>query len=301
MRLFGGEPPLNVQAADADTHAADTADAVASGGAVQVSGELRGTIQRMYVAHITERGVDYDQMKHSDEFARYVAATRLLPRLDVAKSLQDDGDKIAFFVNLYNALTQHGVIARGKPPQSSLGRVSWAMRTSYRVGRYTLSLHDMENGILRGNRRLSVLPAPFGMFDDRRKLRVGTVDPRIHFVLNCAANSCPPVLFITRDNLEYTLDTATKGFLANEDNLQVQMQDDGSCVVRLSLIFKWYKTDFADSGSDEQLLRFVAQHANDAQQNTIELNGVLAQQQGSDEEGRLRLEWLPYDWGLNSV
>lgn len=263
-------------------------------GAVEVSGKLKAAIQRLYAAHVSESGVDYVSMAESEEFREYKAAAARLPSLDINKQLSSDEQKIAFYVNLYNAMTQHAIVSRGAPPSFSAARLLWGMSMTYEVGDYQLSIHEIENGILRQNRRISVVPPPFGWFDSRKSLCVKRVDPRIHFVLNCAATSCPPVLFLTVENLESTLQMATQAFLSNKENFR--MDDDG-CVY-LSMIFKWYKADFAPSGSNRVILSFVAQNAPARNEFTSRLAQILSESDTSQEPP---IEWLPYDWSLNAV
>lgn len=255
-----------------------------------IAAQLKKRIQLLYVNFISASGVDYDAMRNSADFAAFVSETRRLPSLDVPDALPDDAHKIAFFVNLYNACTLHAVTTVGAPPNSSVLRLLFAMMVGYAVGPYQLSLNDMENGILRANRGVSILPSPFSKRDPRLALAVHTLDARIHFVLNCAANSCPPVLFLTADNLEHSLQIATRGFLADGDNFSV----DGK-QIELSQIFNWYKRDFAPDGSDRALLQFVLDNADPTQQSTIALARLL-----EPKDGQFCVSWKPYDWSLNS-
>lgn len=271
----------------------DSDDGKFGAGAVEISGKLKGTIQRLYAAHVSESGVDYAGMGRSQEFRDYEAAAAQLPALDVAKQLVTDEQKIAFYVNLYNAMTQHAIVSRGAPPDNSVARLLWGMRMTYDVGDHELSLHEIENGILRRNRRINVIPPPFGWFDSRKELCVKNVDPRIHFVLNCAATSCPPVLFLTVENLERTLQIATKGFLSNKENFR--MDDDH---VYLSMIFKWYKSDFGEGGTVKGILSFVAQNAPSGNEFVANLKQKLGE---SEIWQGPSIEWLPYDWSLNAV
>lgn len=262
-----------------------------SNDAVAISGALKGAIQRLYSEHITLDGVDYDAMKRSDAFMSYVTAAARLPELDITSVLTNDSYKRAFFINLYNAATQHAIVARGPPPSNSLDRLFWTLRTTYTVGRYTLSLHDIENGILRRNKSVSLMPPPFGLFDNRRKLCVDVLDPRIHFVLNCAANSCPPVLFLTVENIADVLADATIGFLKNDSNFRVH-----NGVIYLSQIFKWYKDDFSRDGSNHALLSFVCEHGDTEQDDILQLKKLM-----NRSSQNINIEWLPYDWSLNTV
>jgi hypothetical protein len=67
-------------------------------------------------------------------------------------------------------------------------------------------------------------------------------DPRIHFAINCAARSCPPLLnkAYTKNNLESLLETRTKSFINGDFNKIKTRQ------ATLSLIFQWYEEDFGD-------------------------------------------------------
>jgi len=65
---------------------------------------------------------------------------------------------------------------------------------------------------------------------------------RLHFALNCASRSCPPLHnepFEGR-NLERVLESLTNAFL--NENPQALQETESE--VRLSKIFKWYEEDF---------------------------------------------------------
>lgn len=56
-------------------------------------------------------------------------------------------------------------------------------------------------------------PPFYAVRDPRRKFMLQVVDPRIHFTLNCGAESCPPIGVYDADKLENQLARATKGFI----------------------------------------------------------------------------------------
>lgn len=260
--------------------------------AVDLSAALKSSIQRLYVEHINENGVNYEAMRSSESFEQYEHIARRLPTLDLMGALHSDEEKLAFWINLYNAGTLHGVISCGEAAASGLGRLVWCKRIIYDVGGMRFSLHDMEHGVLRGNRRVSVMPAPFGRRDSRRGACVQQVDARIHFVLNCAAKSCPPVLFVTTENVREVLAGALQAFLGDSDNLQVEEE-----CVRLSMIFKWYGEDFCDGGGEQKLLEYVVDNGNPEQAEIMAIGEML--QRGGGELPKVA--WLPYDWTLNDV
>ena len=162
-------------------------------------------------------------------------------------------ERLAFWINAYNALAMHGVLRLG------VTRTVWQVwnfygRVSYRVGRYVLSLDEIEHGILRANRRRALPPWPsFGRRDPRRSLAVDPIDARIHFALNCAAASCPPVGIYRAGAIDAQLTLAARSFVNQEVAL-----DDGR--ISCSRIFKWYGGDF---GSPAMLSEFLRAHLDD--------------------------------------
>jgi hypothetical protein len=151
---------------------------------------------------VTEQGVDYPALVASPAYDAYKAAVASLTNYPAEDLLATDAAKVVFFVNLYNTLTIHAFAELGPPAENSLARLLFNSQASYIVGGHRLSLSDIENGILRGNRGVSMWPRPFGTTpesDPRVRLCVDVPEPRIHFVLNCGAASCPPIRFLTVD------------------------------------------------------------------------------------------------------
>ena len=58
-------------------------------------------------------------MKASDEFKTFTQMTRELTRIDVKSASREE--KLAFFINIYNALVIHANIEKG-PPTNAFGR-----------------------------------------------------------------------------------------------------------------------------------------------------------------------------------
>jgi hypothetical protein len=290
-----------------------------------LAAELRARIQDLYVAHVTEDGVDYRALTASPAFSAYKRAVAGLADVDTAETLRSDEARIAFFVNMYNALTIHAFAEIGPPSGNSLARLIFNAQACYSVGSFRLSLTDIENGVLRRNRGVSMWPRPFGNDDRRLELMVAKVDPRIHFVLNCGAQSCPPIRFLTADKLDDQLALASRAFLRQPSNFSVHSvgaredqrlnggdsadhaeengtsgsDGDGAseAVVTLSAIMRWYKTDFAPDGSTQRLLRFVADCADSRDESTVLLRALLERDPSAS---RIRIKYAPYDWSLNS-
>ena len=68
---------------------------------------------------------------------------------------------------------------------------------AYNVGGLFFTLDEIEHGVLRCNKGHPKDQKP--MFSDeeaRKSLALSSLDPRIHFALNCGATSCPPIRFL---------------------------------------------------------------------------------------------------------
>lgn len=65
---------------------------------------------------------------------------------------------------------------------------------SYTIGGYTFALNEIENGVLRSNRKaIGAVTKPFSKSDPRLKVALPAPEPKIHFALVCGAKSCPPI------------------------------------------------------------------------------------------------------------
>ena len=128
-------------------------------------------------------------------------------------------EKLAFWINVYNANTLLMVIQNY--PLKSIRDIykgnPWDVKW-IQIGSRTYSLNQIENDIIRPEFK----------------------EPRIHFVLNCAAKSCPPLYnkVITKDNLESVLESTTKKFITGSEN------KIGNNKLEISSIFDWYRDDF---------------------------------------------------------
>ncbi len=232
------------------------------------------------------RHVDYAHLRHSAAYTTY--RTQLTPRLhqlDLA-TLTTRAHQLAFWINLYNALVLDAAIAfqvQSSVTEGRAGVFSFFRRAAYTIGDQRFSANDIEHGILRANRPHWAIPGPqFGPSDPRLIWRVTPLEPRIHFALNCASRSCPPIGVYDADRIEDQLELAAAAFVAGEVAI-----DPTAGVITLSSIFKWYAADF---GGPAGVLALLQRHApNDATRAWLAAHGATA-----------RWRYRPYDWGLNS-
>ncbi len=152
-----------------------------------------------------------------------------------------DGDavRIAFWVNVYNARVLHEF--KERPRSGSLLRHRGLFRkVGYDVGGDFFSLDVIEHGVLRRNAKPAhALRRTLGSSDPRLEAAPSAVDPRIHFALNCAATSCPPIRAYEPDGLDEQLDVAARLYLAAETHL-----DTSARKLTLPSLMKLYAGDF---------------------------------------------------------
>ena len=216
--------------------------------------------------YVTPAGVRYAAW-HADAEDRAALAGYLerMQALAVSRFEASTGGRaeaLAYWLNLYNAATLD-LVLDGYPVKSikDLGgmlKSPWERDVVIVEGR-ELSLNAIENDILRKD------------FDE----------PRIHFALNCAAKSCPPLRAeaYVPERLDAQLADQTRRFLA--DGATNGLREDGA--LQLSKIFDWYAKDFeAATGS---VVAFVRPY----------LPALAA----LPANARPRVRYADYDWSLN--
>lgn len=171
-------------------------------------------------------------------------------------------EQLAYWINLYNALTVDLVLAHY--PVESIRKIRphffafgpWDMEVAEVAGQ-DLTLNDIEHRILRPLFR----------------------EPRIHFAINCASIGCPNLSAraFTGANAESQLEDLTSAFLAHPRGME--WRSDG---LFLSSIFNWFAEDF---GGERGVLAFIARYVPAA------AAGRLRNHDGSISYG--------YDWRLN--
>ena len=218
-------------------------------------------------AHNGGRQFDYAGLKQDeDKFGAY------LSRLATADLSSLAADEIqALFINAYNAYIVLGIFERvtddGTYEIASIRDIPDVFtRETHLVGGFELSLDNMEHNILRP------------IFKD----------PRVHFAVNCASSSCPPlpVRAFEAARLDEQLEEVTKATLTNPDYISIE---DGSLLV--TKIMDWYGDDFVNpdfTGSEKTLQIFIARYA------THEVRSFI-EKEGED----LTVRFRDYLWDLN--
>ncbi|CAN5513117.1 DUF547 domain-containing protein [soil metagenome] len=134
-------------------------------------------------------------------------------------------EQMAFYINAYNAWILHEALV--KYPTKSVKDPLYTFFTGKRikVAGEEMSFNHLEKDILRPK------------FNE----------PRVHFALNCASRSCPPLYSepFQGSKIEKQLEDLAVDFV-NSPKGVIYQPGDGSAA--LSAIFNWYKDDFRAVG-----------------------------------------------------
>ena len=203
---------------------------------------------KLLQTHVAGNGdVDYDAFKNNEgALDEYLTSLKNAPPSnDWARD-----ERLVYWINAYNAFTVKRIL--NDYPLTSItdldGGDPWKIEW-IEIGSQTYSLNNIEHDIIRPR------------FNE----------PRIHFAVNCAAASCPPLpnKAFTVDNLESMLESNARAFIRNP----AYNQTTGD--VKVSKIFDWYGEDFGNLKSY--------------------LNDYLATPIPEDQE----IGFKEYDWSLN--
>ena len=167
----------------------------------------------------------------------------------LAVALSDPAHRLAFWINVYNG----AVRGRLLQDPGAYGR-RWRLFSApaITVASRRLSPNAIEHGILRR----SALSLGLGYVHNpvpsrfERLHRVGRLDTRIHFALNCGARSCPPLAAYDPERLDEQLDAAARSYLALDAAALA-----GGATVRVPRLLLWYLGDVGGKPGIVRLLR----------------------------------------------
>jgi len=182
--------------------------------------------------------VDYNAVTAADK----AALDAYLDRLAATRvSALRRASQLAYWINLYNALTVRTILAHY--PVASIRDIDispglfsdgpWGKPLTA-VAQTPLSLNDIEHRILRPIWR----------------------DPRLHYALNCAALGCPNLQdrAFTVGNTPALLDDAARAFINNPRGARVSGD-----TLTLSSLYVWYAEDFG--GGETGVLEHLKKYA----------------------------------------
>ncbi len=237
-------------------------------------------------AQLLARHVDGSRVSYAALKADRGALDRVAAQFDAPDAQGEGGwtreQRMAFWINAYNAFTLRAIVDAypiqsrwfTRQPRNSIRQIpdAWTSRRWRAAGR-AVSLDDIEHRVLRP------------VFKDAR----------VHFAVNCASRSCPPLAAepFRADTLSAQLDAAARHYLASREGLRL----DGN-TLRVSSLFKWYGEDFVAEYSP--IVPGTRPHVERAILGTIVRYGppdaAVRARNGGPE-----IAFLDYDWSLNET
>jgi hypothetical protein len=213
---------------------------------------------RLLKTYVAGDGVRYAEWaQQPGDVARLKTFVTQLGEVEI-DALSKEGQK-ALYINLYNAAMLQAVLDH-YPIQSvkEIGLLPFSIfkKKFIPLGDERVSLDGVEKGIL--------LKTYF--------------DPRIHFAVNCASESCPPLRAdpYCGDRLEVQLDEQTRLFAQSDRAARVHAAKRS---VAYSELFKWYADDF--------FVENPAQFLNRYRESALPIEYSVG--------------WIDYDWSLNAA
>lgn len=214
------------------------------------------------------KGMDYAALKARD-FATIQNLRQHLGRVDVGSL--DRKEQLAYWINVYNINTVVTILENY--PVKSIRDISTDLIVRLNVfkkprvpfGQATLSLDEVEND----------------------KIRAGFHDPRIHFAINCAAKSCPPMRTeaFTGARIDQQLDEQARRFLGGPLGVRFGRKGD-TLVMHASKILDWFSDDFEKWSVGRTA--FIRKYLPADKQRLIDA-----------ANGHVELDLDDYDWSLN--
>jgi Protein of unknown function, DUF547 len=247
----------------------EAAEAVARGMASGVGHWDHARFDRVLKAHLRDGGFRFDYLglkADPEDLNLYLEEIR---KADLATLAREE--LLALLLNAYNACTIRTVLETFTPGApggvASIRDIPQVFdRKACVVGGYALSLNNLEHNLIRP------------LFKD----------PRIHFAVNCASVSCPPLApeAFVGERLDAQLESAAHRALSSSANVRVE-----GGRLEVTKLFDWYGSDFVTPGfrgAEATLPRFIRKYA------AAEVARWIDAQGGDPPVG-----FLDYDWSLN--
>ncbi|CAI7795380.1 unnamed protein product [Closterium sp. NIES-54] len=186
-----------------------------------------------------------DKYSNVDIFSlcRYRMLAEQLSDLDPSYLSEDE--KLAFWLNLYNALLLHSFLINGYPTTHAK-RISMLTQATFIIGNLPINALEIEFAVLRApTYRSSLAKAlksrPFAYDDPRVGWALTVGEPNVSFAL-CPGSFCAPALRVySARTVHAELEEAKDNFL----EVAIGMSRDDRII--LPKILDWYCPDFTDS------------------------------------------------------
>ncbi|HEY0142176.1 MAG TPA: DUF547 domain-containing protein [Thermoanaerobaculia bacterium] len=216
------------------------------------------------------RGMNYRGLKA--DMAALQQLRQRLAAVDVASLNRDQ--QLAYWINLYN-VNVAAIVAEKYPVDSIRDLSTDPIR---RLNIFDKKLVPFGNGKISLNEI------------EHERIRKSFQEPRIHFAINCAAASCPPIRgagAFTGAQLHAQLDEQTSKFLNGPNGVRIT-KSNGTTTVETTKIMDWFGEDFDKWGGGR--LPFIRKYLTGQRRAALDAAG-----------GKARLTYADYDWKLNDA
>jgi Protein of unknown function, DUF547 len=216
------------------------------------------------------KGMDYKGLKANDK-KTLDELRRQMAQVDPA--VLSKNDLLAYWINVYNISTVN-LIVENYPLKSIrdlstdfITRLNVFKKPSVLTKRGTISLDEVEN----------------------EKLRNHFMDAHIHFAINCASRSCPPIRSepYVGARVQDQLVDQTKAFLNGPHGVHLE-KSGGKLILHTTKIMDWFKDDFEKWSAGR--VKFIAFYVTPDKRKQIEAAG-----------NQVELKFDDYDWSLNDA
>lgn len=228
---------------------------------IQANQSIHSIWSELLGVHVSNGVVDYQGFKQSE--ARLDEYLQLLDETDPAKLERDAA--LALYINGYNACTVKLILDNfeNEKPVSSIKKLGgffsgpWKVKFC-RIGGDVFTLDNIEHDIIRPKFQ----------------------EPRVHFAVNCASKSCPPLISAAYEgeSLDQQLEENTIRFIGD-----VRFNYFKENTLYVSKIFQWFSEDFNDD-----ILGFIKRYVPQSVREAI-----------ASQKDSVKVKYLEYDWSLN--
>lgn len=213
--------------------------------------------------YVVDGKVKYAEVKNDD------ALNKLTQQLKTFEpyTIEDGNERLAFWINVYNLYTIK-LVSDYYPVNSILDieekiNISpWSYKFIEMAGERKFSLDEIEKEI--------IIPE----FEE----------PRIHYALVCAAESCPVIISeaYLPATLDQQLDRQASIFLNDKSKNYLDRKNN---MMNISMIYKWYKRDFINK--DTTVIKHIEKYINESDKEYLITNNIN------------ETNYLDYSWKLN--
>jgi hypothetical protein len=216
------------------------------------------------------KGMNYKALKANDK-KTLDELRRQLAQVEVGALSKND--QLAYWINLYNISTVN-VVVENYPVKSIrdistdfIAHLNVFKKPHVQTRQGEISLDDVEND----------------------KIRDHFKDVRIHFAINCAAKSCPPIRTepYVGSRVSDQLDDQTRTFLNGPHGVRLE-KSGGVLLLHTTKIMDWFKDDFEKWSVGR--VKFIAFYSTPDKRKQIEAAG-----------NQTELKFDDYDWSLNDA